>query len=384
MPRIALTEIPKNTSLSATFEIVTPMFIGDANQQATAIRPTAIKGALRFWWRAMNGHLSSSELAKEEGRLFGSTEKAGVFSLSVIELDLKKSEPNPSGEKDPAIGVTKFGPLHYLLGQGLTGVRNAITEGKFSISILFNSQITLEDQASIEKALQLFGILGALGSRARHGWGSVSLIEVEGASHISIPKNEDDYKQIVQPFLSSKVKALPKFTAFSDKSRLDIVAINKDPMVLLAHSGSQQQLYRSYGNKGKVGQKESERNFESDHDLVLEHIQGRQADLAPKRVAFGLPHNYFYSEGKGKADVNAKIGKDETRRASPLFTHIQRIESHYLLIHTFMPAVFLPDDAKIVIKGGKAPPAHITPNVDYTVITKFMDRFTGATKVLPQ
>jgi CRISPR-associated protein Cmr1 len=356
--------------------------LGDSDQKATAIRPTSIKGALRFWWRAMNGHLDLKTLAEKEAKLFGSTDGGGVFSLAVSESKIKKNDPNPSGEKDPAISVQKFGALHYLLGQGLNATRNAITEGKFTITLLFNTTATDNDRQEIEQTLQLFGVLGSLGSRARHGWGSVSLIDVKNAQHIVIPKTEAEYQQLLQSFLTGKTAALPEFTAFSGKSRIDLATSNKDPMKLLNKTGSELQMYRSFGNNGKVGGKDAERNFKQDHDLVLEHIQGRQADIAPKRVVFGLPHNYFYSDGKGKADVNAKVGNDETRRASPLLTHIQKIGDTFILVHVLLPAVFLPDTAKITIKGGKAPTAHITPNVDYTVITNFMDRFTGATKVL--
>ncbi len=42
------------TVITATYRVVTPMFIGDADQKATSLRPPSIKGALRFWWRALN------------------------------------------------------------------------------------------------------------------------------------------------------------------------------------------------------------------------------------------------------------------------------------------------------------------------------------------
>ncbi len=42
------------TVINATYRIVTPMFIGNAEQKADSVRPPAIKGALRFWWRALN------------------------------------------------------------------------------------------------------------------------------------------------------------------------------------------------------------------------------------------------------------------------------------------------------------------------------------------
>ena len=40
--------------ISARFEIVTPMFLGDAQQKATRISEASVKGALVFWWRALS------------------------------------------------------------------------------------------------------------------------------------------------------------------------------------------------------------------------------------------------------------------------------------------------------------------------------------------
>lgn len=69
--------------IEATYRIVTPMFIGDANQQATGITAASIKGALRFWWRALNWGRVREEcendvealktLHEEEAELFGSS-----------------------------------------------------------------------------------------------------------------------------------------------------------------------------------------------------------------------------------------------------------------------------------------------------------------------
>jgi CRISPR-associated protein Cmr1 len=299
-----------------------------------------------------------------------------VFSLSVSSLGKFQAQTDWP-PKDPNASSS-------YMGYGLNATRNAINKGQFTLRLVFIAKAKESERQEIEQALQLFGTLGSLGSRARHGWGSVSLIDVDGAKHIAIPKTEDEYKHLLQTSLTGKTTSLPEFTAFSAKSRIDLVASSKDPMTLLARSGSELQLYRSFGNKGKVGGKDAERNFTQDHDLVLEHIQGIKASTAPSRVVFGLPHNYFFSEGKGKADVNAQVDEKETRRASPLFTHIQKIGAQYMLVHALLPAKFLPNNGKIVIKGGKGQTAQITPNVDYTVITKFMDRFTGATKVLPQ
>ena len=39
-------------TITATIEVVTPMFLGGADQSPDGIRPSSVKGALRFWWRA--------------------------------------------------------------------------------------------------------------------------------------------------------------------------------------------------------------------------------------------------------------------------------------------------------------------------------------------
>ena len=45
---------PTQTTLH--YRIATPMFLGGENQQAdaTQFRNASFKGALRFWWRALN------------------------------------------------------------------------------------------------------------------------------------------------------------------------------------------------------------------------------------------------------------------------------------------------------------------------------------------
>ena len=56
---------------SITFhcEVITPMFIGNAIPGEVELRPTAIKGALRFWWRAMNGHLPIQDTKDDKGEI---------------------------------------------------------------------------------------------------------------------------------------------------------------------------------------------------------------------------------------------------------------------------------------------------------------------------
>ena len=372
--------------IEAEFTIVTPMFIGDANQMAHDVRPPSLKGALRFWWRALNwGRMLVAEkgdmakalvsLHNREAKLFGLAANDKTGGQGVFLITLKQAV------KDADQGFQNMsGAQLYLLGQGLGSfrdgnhtTRSALISGTFSASLLFRPGTNDEDQHSVAETLFAFGLLGGLGSRARHGMGSVSLTGWQGGE-FSVPQTAADYGKAIKGLLPHLPETLPPFTAFSRQSRIDISAENDNPLTLLTTVGSELQMYRSFGKDGKVAGKPAERNFTSDHDLVQSATNGERISSAPVRSVFGLPHNYFFSSTKGKADINYAPGGSDARRASPLLLHIHRFpDGKCLAVHTLMPATFLPEAAQIRVKAKTNSQVSFTP--DWQVLHTFLDRF---------
>lgn len=372
--------------IEADFRIVTPMFIGDAKQEAHDVRPPSLKGALRFWWRALNwGRMLATvsgdtdkaliALHNREAKLFGlaagdKTGGQGVFLLTLKQAVKAEDQGFPS----------MSGAQLYLLGQGLGSfkegnhtTRSALISGTFSASLIFRPDTKAEDQQSVAEALFAFGLLGGLGSRARHGMGSVSLTGWQGGE-FSVPQTTADYGKAIKGLLTHLPETLPPFTAFSRQSRIDISVENDDPLTLLTTVGSELQMYRSFGKDGRVAGKQAERNFTSDHDLVQSATNGERISSAPVRSIFGLPHNYFFSSTKGKADVNYAPDGTDARRASPLLLHIQRLpDGKCLAVHTMLPATFLPDGAQIRVKSKANVKVPFTP--DWQVLHTFLNRF---------
>lgn len=375
--------------LEATFQIVTPMFLGGADQAAEMVRPASVKGALRFWWRALNwarclGEKADQEteglrhLHAEEARLFGiaagDKEKGGqgIFLMQVhehkIDIVAQPFKPLESGQL-------------YLLGQGLgtfkngnSCLRNAIqTNGQFGVRLAFRPSASESDFKQISDALLMFGLLGALGSRARHGLGSVVLTEWNGAQ--KTPQTQEEYTALLTSLLvKTQAKTEPPLTAFSHLSRIDLSQTNVDALTLLNLVGMEQQMYRSFGSNGKVNGKVAERNFKNDHDLILSATENTQITHAPERTVFGLPHNYFFSSTKAKADVNYAPNGDEGRRSSPLLLHIHKIDSVFVAVHTLLPAKFLPDLALIRIKAKKS--IQVKPTPDWEILHRYLNRFS--------
>ena len=374
-------------SITATFRIVSPMYLAGAEQTTAALRPPSIKGALRFWWRALNWsrhwdaapaqlsaqgreHAALKSLHQEEARLFGlaATEgggRQGVFLLTANSQEVLKSSDQPVNL--------------YLMGQGLAErgkpTRKAIEDGKsFTVLLRFKPKTTAEDQKSVADALYAFGLLGALGSRARHGLGSVALTDWPGDDPAyAVPTKRTAYVHALKNLFSAPLCTTePPFSAFSALTRMDISQTDKTVNGLLNAVGGAQQMYRSYGQgtngSHHVNGKPAEQNFKDDHDLMLKEHPSR----APRRVVFGLPHNYFFgSTGKNVA-VNYMPGGKDARRASPLLLHCHYLSdeaegSQYLAVHTLLKARFLPDGAKINV--GRTP---CPVNVDWKDIENYL------------
>ncbi len=391
--------------LRATYHINTPMFVAGANVQEVELTPTAFKGVMRFWWRALNWSkiylelLEKSEnldkksalkeLHRQEAKLFGLASKnnqGGQGECLVNALQI-------NGDKKWSLPDNKNG-INYLLGQGLYNFRTGLTRSALANNQSFTIDLTVTKSAesSIIDVLKLIGLLGSFGSRSRHGFGSVTLTKLEkkdtSSEYQSLQFEQKPItamNTLLATYRCKENEELPPLSAFYADTRIDIVNLtNKNATELLNQVGEEQQLYRSYGRNGKVNNKNAERNFIDDHDFILNLADGEESNIThPKRVVFGLPHNYFYSSNDTQGysgNVDASTG----RRASPLLMHIHQSGHQYQLIHCLLKSEFLPQGATIDIKAKyqreKPCSSKVVEKADWQVIETFMNRGLFAIK----
>lgn len=181
-------------NLKLEFEILSPLFMGGADQGTAELRPPSLKGLLRFWYRAIDpGFHERTEnpggqsLSREE-RCFGSQKGQAPFLLRLDQplvgrLDWDRgqaasfSKPNPR-TKLPLNGLVYLGyPFH--MGTNNQGTpRRAIPPGrKFAVHCVFPREPTPKQRRSLAAAWWLLGHLGGAGSRARRGFGSLALTD---------------------------------------------------------------------------------------------------------------------------------------------------------------------------------------------------------------
>lgn len=393
------------TVITATYRIVTPMFLGDADQRATSLRPPSVKGALRFWWRALSWGRCLDQarsvsdalklLHRDEAYLFGSAADEASSGQSRFLLDVQYAGAPVESSRLPCAG-----PGHqYLLGQGLYHfnrgyLRSALEPGELRLRLLFRARTESRHIASVARALLVLGLLGGLGSRGRKGFGSLAIQSLEGID-LQVPGNTNELREALARLVADRPNGLPPYTAFSMQSRIDAVSDGgQDVWKLLGEVGGEMQRYRSWGRNGQVSGQPAEQNFSEDHDLTRDAAQGKPVPTHPQRVVFGLPHNYFFSSlnaPDNKLDVNAMYRKSDgkwtdigaNRRASPLFIHIHEfLDGDRAGILALLPAQFLPKDWQIGMKKAGQPACGFEPDPDWTVLHEFMDRFADRSALL--
>lgn len=171
---------------SVTFncEVITPMFLGGADQQPE-LRPPSIRGAMRWWFRAMKAESKIKTLKDLEKAAFGDTDTSSSFAVRlkgdfIIGKQVKqdnnlgwqsgfdnwKRRLLPENEGKNKIDHTGIGYVFY---SGLK--RQYIPCGSsFDVILSFKKQQHLQD---IMNSLWLLIYFGGIGLRSRRGAGSI-------------------------------------------------------------------------------------------------------------------------------------------------------------------------------------------------------------------
>ena len=198
-------------------EVVTPMFLGGADPKKAELRVPSIKGALRFWWRAIYGSDDLKEMKRREDDIFGSTERKACFSIELKNIEnIRPVLKNlPQGLKVPTQSKGKTFQISIIeyLAYGLCEYKkeqkkNIFTKAHIPEGTTFKMTFHLKNQAindQIWDSLQMLSNYGGLGSHSRNGFGS---IKVDGLS--SSLKLEGGLKSFT--CLSSKSIIFNKFT----------------------------------------------------------------------------------------------------------------------------------------------------------------------------
>jgi len=140
-------------------EVVTPMFLSGANPKKAELRVPAIKGMLRFWWRALHPDLVNNgnfiNLKEKESEIFG--DAGDKYGKSKVKIFIKSGE------------LEKYNYSLLPHRSDAAGFKcECIKEGQ-------NFNLTLCATEEIHNLFRFMSIVGAIGKRSRRGFGSFKI-----------------------------------------------------------------------------------------------------------------------------------------------------------------------------------------------------------------
>ena len=193
-----MTEQTKPQVLEYECEVLTPMFLAGADGMTPELRPSSIKSAIRFWWRAFNFYPSYEKMLEKETSLFGGIrgeENKGLkspFQIKVIPGKIKYGNKEDYSRPLSKRFKTKLQPMQAInfLAFGIRMgdkqiERDYISAGStFRIEIKFRANTSEGAFKEIKQAVQRWLFIGNLGSKARNGYGALHCRNMENAESL--------------------------------------------------------------------------------------------------------------------------------------------------------------------------------------------------------
>ncbi len=328
--------------ITFTCETITPMFLAGADGQTPELRAPSIKGTLRFWWRAMNGHLGLHELKAKEDEIFGGTENRSnvILTTSFTEVTMN-TENVPKFNylrdfKSDKNGIKYLNVVFYFHSKK----REAFATGlKFDV-VLRSKKKDLLIEAS--NAFWLMSILGSLGTRCRRGNGAFSITKIsKKANSISFSdlpfcyKNEDGKIEI------GNLISIRKLTDMNRVENETLFSTLKNADVFFSNTSGNTIFHTWHDALNDIAYKMmSIRDTKTRRNVDLDFEKFTQDDL-DKKAAFGLPFGIL------NGGIVNLFTNEDARRASPIYITINKLGREYYWTVTFLEGKFMPDKAKI-------------------------------------
>jgi CRISPR-associated protein Cmr1 len=366
------------TELVCKIRIDTPLFMGGAdprgdietaNNARMEVRAASIRGALRYWLRALCGPGHPVEIA-----VFGGPSDAGAIALAVDDGVFTTTAYDASRDGKG-----------YLLWSMAKNTREpgrrfvaAETSFKLTLSTLFDDNDSTHSLKLARSALWLLTRFGGIGSRSRRGAGCISVSSESGFPDQALPlvSNATSAAELTTE-LSKGVEYIRSLVTnpSRDRSTDFLSQLSAECWVLETNQTPRRTWSSEIAAREDIGKQYS--LFRPDKVTA----QGSAARSWADRIVFGLPM-------AGQPDIGAvQISASPTidRRSSPLWLRITRLAdgNGYVGVATLFKGTFLPPNVRLYAtrKDQPAKGGPIDIPASYGLISAFINNCFSATSV---
>ncbi len=334
-------------------EAITPMFLAGASRKDPELRPPSIKGALRFWWRAMNGHLLINDLRQKEAKIFGGRSENEGRSKIILRTRAKDIQKSSRLLKEEYRLDWRFDPrLKTLIGR-----HSGIGYLFYSISLSGNKRFFYREKtrfeliiSSIDKkalthaiaSLWSLSFLGGIGARSRRGAGNFCVVDIKDKDGIVRDTGLEFYLR------EENVDNIADWLIKNYKIASNIVNHNKKTDFVCGYSNlSLSRIILSNRSFGSW--------IEALNDIgkVYQDFRTRNKKDIFGTSVFGLPRKHLET-----------TDKNYSRRSSPIIIKTLKSNNQYHWLVLRMAGEFLPQDVVLKHRGK-------TQRPDYSRLDEF-------------
>lgn len=350
-------------SITVEMEVISPLFMGGADPRSEPeLRVPSIRGAMRYWLRALTGAAGEEFARQLEERLFG---VAGDKDAAAGTISLRLEAPNSYQRQtyDQIVGsgssIRRGASYLWFAARGTRSerARSAIVQGtRFKLHLHATRSSEPEfDLRQALVALWALSIFGGVGARSRRFAGAIQITAIpsDPALHRAFCVQSPDSNSLAQE-ISVKLRALGMKACASAESDFDSIHPHTCQIFVLRQTFSDVvDLVDSVGIAYL-----NFRRSQSDAAAFARAVFKRdnQALKNSLRHAFGLPIPFYYKDSETGATLQAKQGEKQIdRRASPLWMQVVRLASgqHAAVFTWFHGTRFLPQDARIAMQDSR-------------------------------
>lgn len=327
------------------------MFLAGADGQTPELRAPSIKGAMRFWWRALNGHKGESYIRSHEEELFGGVTKNGARRSKVVlrveQKSIKIGRLPKDKNQNPGIYY-----LWYTIP--MNNNRAGMWEGDFTVHLSSFDSVALEEAAF---SFWMLANFGGLGTRSRRGAGS---FKIEKSTYSTYSGNFEFVQpktEALSEYLQRNIAILARKYSFERVFAPDYPTpfpILKNTQIYVLQEGHEAAL-EAVEKIGASFQKFRER-LQPDYDEVKNYIRSGSYPKQVQRAEFGLPLSFRYTSlNSAGADIKT-TRKEIDRSASSMIIHISESNGGYYVVITNFASVLLPNNVNLKVATPKKNP----------------------------
>jgi CRISPR-associated protein Cmr1 len=312
------------------------MFLSGADMDIPELRPPSIKGALRFWTRAIclrwpfdNGSASHRNLLSRDEALFGGVTTGVQRSLVSVSIRHNSFQELTGRELNLQSGGKYL--WYSLIVDGYQQDRKGI-----AASEPFAVTLQSKDEIALKKAVAAFWMLtyfGSLGTRARRGTGSFEVVCTEGYSlpeGVSFSPGSD-----IKSFLFSGIQSVYRIFDISRENR----SVEYSTLGRVWVSKGFNSWERAIDNIGQIMLSHRKANPNRNRSL-----RKFTMDTLNQKAAFGLPVGVYEDHS-----VNFSEASNEkySRRASPVCIGLVKQQNQIHWVVSELQGNLTPDGVNI-------------------------------------